>query len=252
MIEEQVFVVAEKPEAARKIAEAIVSDSGSAFNTRDGIIDLPNSFNGKHYVICSALGHLYTLNDLQGNREIFPTLDIDWFSKSISGKSSFRKYSRLGLLIERRIRTISAASRGASKLVNACDLDSEGEAIGFNILEFACHAKRDSVWRAKFSTLTPEEIRNSFSSLHLADPILADAGRIRHLADFLWGINLSRALTVSASRTSRISPTNLTMGRVQGPTLSFVVDREIERLTHVPRPSWLLSCVLSKDGSNFA
>ncbi len=75
---------------------------------------------------------------------------------------------------------------------------------------------------------------------------------MRHLADFLWGVNLSRAVTVASERSGSSSLRNLTIGRVQGPTLSFVVEREIEKLTHVPRPSWSVTCVLSKAGIKFS
>ena len=74
---------------------------------------------------------------------------------------------------------------------------SEGEVIGYNVLEYACNNKYESSLRAKFSTLTDEEIRNSFENLLKPSKGLAEAGRSRHMIDFIYGVNLSRALTQS-------------------------------------------------------
>ena len=59
--------------------------------------------------------------------------------------------------------------------------------------------------------------------------------KLRHLVDFIFGINLSRALASSLNVTNHDNKYyNLTIGRVQGPTLRFVVDREIKISGHVP------------------
>ena len=67
--------------------------------------------------------------------------------------------------------------------------------IGYNILEYACKNKYERSLRAKYSTLTDQEIRNSFDNLLPPNKRLAEAGRSRHLVDFIYGVNLSRALT---------------------------------------------------------
>ncbi len=121
-------------------------------------------------------------------------------------------------------------------IVNACDYDAEGETIGFNTLTFASAfwPKVPEILRAKFSTLTSEEIRDSFRDLKNSDLNFAKAGQIRHLTDFIWGVNLSRALTLASNSGSENKFVNLTIGRVQGPTLAFVVERELARGIHVP------------------
>ncbi len=144
---------------------------------------------------------------------------------------------------------IASVARKANAFVNACDYDIEGETIGANILDFVC-GRPELVMRAKFSTLTQEDIRRAFSTLEPARNSLAQAGRIRHEVDFLWGVNLSRALTQSANK-SESKFANVTIGRVQGPTLAFVVDREIERASHVPLPLWTITCTLKKNGDSF-
>jgi DNA topoisomerase-1 len=76
---------------------------------------------------------------------------------------------------------------------------------------------------------------------------LAFAGMCRHEVDWLYGVNLSRALTQSALKASNRYST-LSTGRVQGPTLRFVVDREQEIETFVPLPYWALTARVDIDG----
>ena len=147
------------------------------------------------------------------------------------------------------IRTISLLSQQATRFVHACDYDQEGEVIGYNILEYACKNKYESSLRAKFSTLTDEEIRNSFDNLLKPSKGLAEAGRSRHMIDFIYGVNLSRALTQSFKVSNDGKRyCNLSIGRVQGPALAFVVDREMEIRKHVPEPYWIIYGEFEKNG----
>ncbi|RMF28774.1 MAG: DNA topoisomerase I, partial [Candidatus Nitrosothermus koennekii] len=120
------------------------------------------------------------------------------------------------------------------------------EVIAYNILTFACNNAYARSYRAKFSALTKDEIVKAFSNLEESYKFkgLADAGITRHTLDFIYGINLSRAL-IDASKKI------LSIGRVQGPTLAFIIDREIEIQTHIPKPYWLIDALLSKDGNKF-
>ncbi|MDG6906236.1 MAG: DNA topoisomerase I [Nitrososphaerota archaeon] len=248
MDEEYTLVIAEKTDAARKIAGAL---GGSIRRTRHSeMIQVSNGFDGKNYVICSAVGHLYEVGDPDPNRSIFPVFDIDWFEKGDAPSRSRRNTNaRFHSLIQHKVRSFRKAAARASGFINACDYDIEGETIGSNILQFACGNPKISQ-RAVFSTLTSEDLRHAFSSLEPTMSQLARAGRLRHQLDFLWGVNLSRVLTQSAhSSTSEFA--NVTIGRVQGPTLAFIVDREITRLTHVPLPSWALRCELARDDAVF-
>jgi DNA topoisomerase-1 len=78
---------------------------------------------------------------------------------------------------------------------------------------------------------------------------LAEAGRTRHFIDFIYGINLSRALTQSFKVSNHGKRYyNLSIGRVQGPTLAFVVDREIDIRRHVPVPYWNIHAEFEKNG----
>ncbi len=103
----------------------------------------------------------------------------------------------------------------------------------------------------KFSTLTKNELEKAYEeplpSLNFA---LIEAGRTRHEVDWLYGVNLSRALTLAASRWSGRYAT-LSTGRVQGPTLKFLVGREREIRSFVPTPYWSIKAEVEIKGSTY-
>ena len=99
----------------------------------------------------------------------------------------------------------------------------------------------------KFSTMTERELRFAFQKLDSKTELpLVDAGKCRHELDWLYGINLSRLLTESALRQGRGYAT-LSTGRVQGPTLGFVVEREEEISCFVPVPFWTIEATIVHD-----
>ncbi|MCK5562631.1 DNA topoisomerase I, partial [Candidatus Bathyarchaeota archaeon] len=136
------------------------------------------------------------------------------------------------------IEVISRLASNAENFIAACDYDLEGSLIGYCLLKYACGDKEGVAKRMKFSTLTKNELEKAYeeplSSLNFA---LIEAGRTRHEVDWLYGVNLSRALTLAAKRWSGRYAT-LSTGRVQGPTLKFLVGREKEIRSFVPTPYW--------------
>ena len=144
------LVVCEKPDAARRIAQAL----GDPTESRPaGISVFDVTSGGRHYKVCTAFGHLYGLIDVTKNRTVYPVFDLEWAPAAKNPKAV------------RAIKVISELSMGASAFVHACDYDQEGEVIGYNILQYACKGKYKEARRAKFSTLTDDEIRESFSRL---------------------------------------------------------------------------------------
>jgi DNA topoisomerase-1 len=139
------------------------------------------------------------------------------------------------------LNVIAELAENAEEFVDACDFDIEGSIIGYCILKYACSGKEKTAQRMKYSTLTAEELQESFSHLlpHL-DFALVDAGLTRHEIDWLYGINLSRALT-SAVKSNSGQYATLSTGRVQGPTLKFLEDREKTIKSFVPVPYWNLT-----------
>jgi DNA topoisomerase I len=254
------LVVCEKPSVALRIAQALGTSSfakitglekdlGSAEKRKSRFplpVFLAISQNGSAFVVCSALGHLYGLVDLNGNRSLYPVFEVKWtpILRKRSGRGQKTTVTSVQI-----IKSIFSLSQKATKFIHACDYDQEGEVIGYNILEYACNNKYEISLRAKFSTLTDQEIRNSFDNLLPPSKTLAEAGRTRHLIDFIYGVNLSRALTQAFKNSNnRKKYHNLSIGRVQGPTLAFVVDRELSIRDHIPVPYWTINAEFEKDG----
>ena len=236
------LVVCEKPDVAKKVASSLAS--GSVRTLRVGGIEALECEDGEQrYVVCSAAGHLYGVSDSFKRREVYPVFDLEWFPADLIDKGAKRTGSR--------IRAIERLAQGANGFINACDYDVEGETIGYNILRYACGGKESAALRAKFSTLTRDEL---VSSVRGAKPGLANglatAGRTRHALDYIWGVNLSRALSTSLS-TAYSGYRTISMGRVQGPALAFVVEREIEIQGFVPTPYWAVRGLFDKDGTRF-
>jgi DNA topoisomerase-1 len=252
------LVVCEKPAAALRIGQALGTSSFekiSGFDTetqrRGRRLLLPPVFSataktGLRYILCSAIGHLYGLVDVKGNRSIYPVFSAKWMPIIKKRDKAAQKTAVQSELV---INIISLLSQKATSFIHACDYDQEGELIGYNILKYACNNKYEKSLRAKFSTLTDEEIRNSFDSLLQPSRRLAEAGRSRHMVDFIYGINLSRGLTESFKVSNDGKRYyNLSMGRVQGPTLAFVVEREIDIRKHISVPYWTIYAEFEKNG----
>src|SRR5437016_1334344 len=174
---------------------------------------------------------------------VYPVFDVELYPiNALEERFSFAK---------ERIESFRKLSLGAVRFINACDYDAEGETIGFNILRYACGGKEGVALRAKFSALTKEDLLEAFQNARPPSSNgLAGAGRTRHAIDFIWGVNLSRALVEAAQRAGSAYRT-LSMGRVQGPTLSYVIDRETEIRRFVPEPFWAVRGVFRVGDTEF-
>jgi DNA topoisomerase I len=147
------------------------------------------------------------------------------------------------------VKAVRKVARDADEIVIATDFDREGELIGLEALEEIVEAKPElgengargrvgtGVKRARYSALTKEEIERAFGDLDELSLPLADAGAARQDIDLLWGATLTRAVSLA---TRRFGSNFLSVGRVQSPTLALVVERELERRAHVPKPFWEL------------
>jgi len=147
------------------------------------------------------------------------------------------------------VKAIRKMAKGADELVIATDFDREGELIGLEALEEMLEAnpglgsREDAeagtlrIKRARYSALTKEEIERAFGNLDELSYPLANAGAARQDIDLLWGATLTRAVSLA---TRRFGSNFLSVGRVQSPTLGLIVEREMERRAHVPKPFWEL------------
>jgi len=160
------------------------------------------------------------------------------------------------------VRALRKVAKEADDLVIATDFDREGELIGLEALQEVLEANPDlvtslggedgassevAVKRARYSALTKDEIERAFSNLDELSYPLANAGAARQDIDLLWGATLTRAVSLA---TRRFGSNFLSVGRVQSPTLALVVERELERRAHEPKPFWeVLAKFEHPDGS---
>ncbi|MCA9586755.1 MAG: DNA topoisomerase 3 [Myxococcales bacterium] len=208
-----VLVVAEKPSVARDIAHVL-----GARTRGEGC------FRGGDYIVTWAIGHLVALAEphemnaawKRWNLHDLPLLPPSWpLVVSEGTKDQFEIVRRL--LVSREVKSV----------VCATDAGREGELI-FRYIYEAARAKKP-VKRLWISSLTPDAIAAGFRDLRDGSAFdrLADAARARSRADWLVGMNLSRVYSV-------VHDDNLSVGRVQTPTLAMLVTRELEIRAFVP------------------
>jgi len=213
------LIIAEKPNVAKKIAKAI-----SQSTARKQLGDVPyyvSKENGDEVVVAAAAGHLYGLVEEGDGRE-YPIFSIAW--KPLYEVDKFKSYTK------KYISALSTLSQGIEEFIVATDWDIEGEILGFNALRFSCGRERAK--RMRFSTLVPGELREAYKNLASLDYALASAGEARHILDWYWGINISRALMRALSRVGKKFV--LSAGRVQTPALAILAKREKEIALFTP------------------
>ncbi|HWQ47832.1 MAG TPA: DNA topoisomerase I [Methanosarcina sp.] len=139
--------------------------------------------------------------------------------------------------INRKIVTaLRSLGKEASRVTIATDYDREGELIGVEALNIIKKVNPDVPFdRVRYSAITPKAIEVAFSNATNVDFNLADAGHSRQVIDLVWGAALTRYISLAAGRLGKMF---LSVGRVQSPTLSLIVDREKERNIFVPTPYW--------------
>jgi DNA topoisomerase III len=208
-----IAVLAEKPSVARDIAKVLgASSRGEGY------------LHGNGYVVTWAIGHLAALaqpHEIQPEwkawrRDLLPMLPESWplviYEKTKDQFETVRK-----ILVSPRV----------ERVICATDAGREGELIFRYIYEAAGSSKPvDRLW---ISSLTPDAIRKGFDTIRPSrdyDP-LAEAARGRSRADWLVGMNLSRAYTLTYGD-------ELSVGRVQTPTLAMLVERELAIRNFVP------------------
>ncbi|MEM0313557.1 MAG: DNA topoisomerase I [Candidatus Bathyarchaeia archaeon] len=226
-----ILIVTEKPDAAQRIAAAL-DLNGKAKKVEDKGVPYFIAERGKQIIVVPAIGHLYTVAEEKTGRNYYPVFHFRWVPRYVAEKGAGH--------IRAWLETISKLAENAEMYIDACDYDIEGSIIGYTLLKYACGNKEAVARRMKYSTLTREELENAYESLlPTLDFSLIEAGRARHEVDWLYGVNLSRALTIAAKDWSGRYAT-ISTGRVQGPTLSFLVAREKAIRSFVPTPYWCI------------
>lgn len=223
------LIITEKPQAALKIASALGDATQRNFN-KIPYYELER--NKKKIIVACAVGHLFTLKQKNGGYQI-PVFDISWVPNFLARRGDFTK---------RYYDSILKLAKESSSITVATDYDIEGEVIGLNIIRYICNQEDAS--RMKFSTLTKPELEEAYEkkSLHL-NWGQAIAGETRHYLDWFYGINLSRALMNSIKTTGKFKI--MSIGRVQGPALHLIVEKEREILAFKSKPYWQVFITVS-------
>ncbi len=225
------LIIAEKPSVAQDIVRALTPVAGKFDKAAD-------HFENERYVVTSAVGHLVEIKapeefDVKRGKWSFAHLPVvpPHFDLAPIDKAKSRLQAVVKLVKRKDV----------SAIINACDAGREGELIFRLIVQYADTGKTPlakPIQRLWLQSMTPQAIRDGFDKLRSDAQMqgLADAARSRSEADWLVGINGTRAMTAFNSRDGGFFLT--TVGRVQTPTLSIVVEREEKIRKHVARDYW--------------
>ena len=233
------LVIAEKPSVAQDIVRALTPTAGK-FDKHD------EHFESEDWIITSAVGHLVEIQapeefDVKRGKWSFANLPVipPYFDLKPMDKTK----TRLNAIVKLTKRKDVVA------LVNACDAGREGELIFRLIQQYA--KSKHPVKRLWLQSMTPAAIRDGFSNLRSEQQMqgLADAARSRSEADWLVGINGTRAMTAFNSRDGGFFLT--TVGRVQTPTLSVVVEREEKIRKFISRDYWEIHAVFGAEAGDY-
>ena len=224
------IIIAEKPSVAQDIVRALTPTKGKFEKHAE-------HFENDDFVVTSAVGHLVEIkapDEFEVKRGKWSFAHLPVVPPHFDVAPIDKAKTRLNAVVK----LVKRKDVGA--IINACDAGREGELIFRLILQYAfgdkVHGKPIS--RLWLQSMTPQAIRDGFEQLRSDKQMLglADAARSRSEADWLVGINGTRAMTAFNSRDGGFFLT--TVGRVQTPTLSIVVEREEKIRKHVSRPYW--------------
>ncbi|MFH1285506.1 MAG: DNA topoisomerase I [Candidatus Micrarchaeota archaeon] len=218
------LIICEKPSVAEKLADAISGGKASRKKANE-ITYYMVERDGKEIAVAPAVGHVYGLKQKTKGRE-YPVFDIEWVpSYKVNKDSGYTK----GYL-----KNLEELGEEADEIVNASDFDLEGSLIGYNIIRYACGGKPAK--RMKFSALTQDDLIEAYENMQELDVNNAKAGETRHMLDWFYGINMSRALmgAIRKSGAYRV----MSIGRVQGPALEMLAKRERDIKEFKPEPYW--------------
>ena len=237
------LVIAEKPSVAQDIVRALTPVVGKFEKHED-------HFENERYLVSSAVGHLVEIAapeayDVKRGKWSFAHLPV--IPPHFDLKPIDKSKSRLSAVVR------LAKRKDVGALINACDAGREGELIFRLIEQYAGGAKGlgKPVQRLWLQSMTPQAIRDGFEQLRSDEQMrpLADAARSRSEADWLVGINGTRAMTAFNSRDGGFFLT--TVGRVQTPTLAVVVEREEKIRAFRSRDYWEIHASFGAQAGNY-
>jgi len=228
------LIVAEKNISARRIAQ-ILSEGRKVTEHKDAGV---STYSYGDTVTVGLRGHVVEIDFEPGYQ--------NWRSEEFTPRSLIDAKTIKVPTEKRIVALLQKLAKKADRVTIATDFDTEGELIGKEAYELvrAANAKVP-VDRARFSAITEQELRHAFSHTTELDFALAAAGEARQSIDLMWGASLTRFISLAARRGGQ---NILSVGRVQSPTLTMIVDREKEIDAFVPEKYWQISLLTEKSG----
>jgi DNA topoisomerase I len=225
------LVISEKSNAAARIATIL--SSGNKKSARDkGVQVFSFERDGDEWFVVGLRGHVIELD--------YPKEMNDWqktparqlvYAEPVK---SVRAHNIINVLIEQ--------ARDADMVIIATDYDREGELIGMETVDML-DVDPAKIKRARFSALTKVEIERAFQELTKPDERLAEAAECRQIVDLAWGATLTRFISLASGQ---VGSNFLSVGRVQSPTLSLIVDKHNSIISFVPKPYWNVQAKFKK------
>lgn len=232
------LIITEKPSVAKDITQAL----GGFEEKQKG-----EYYESDEFVCTYAVGHILTLlepEDISDAYKRWRLSDLPIIPEEFKTKPVPKQKGRLTVikkLIERK---------DVAYLINACDAAREGELIFREIVKFVGEQK--PIKRLWLQSMTKKAIQDGFSALQDGNKYegLASAAECRANADWLIGMNATRALTVRLKSKNQRG-VSWSAGRVQTPTLGLLVERELEVLEHIPVAYWTVLGNFSVNGQDY-
>lgn len=225
------LIISEKEIAAKRIAQILSTDGVK----EEKVYGIPvHSFVNSEgsFKTIGLKGHILQVE--------FPGEYANWFKVP---PENLIKANIIKIPIEKRImQALLKVSGEADEIIIATDYDREGELIGYDALQLVKDQKGEiPAERAKFSAITPKDIKSAFAKLQKIDSNLAFAGMARQEIDLIWGAVLTRFISLTSYQ---LKDQFLSVGRVQTPTLALIVEKEIEIENFVKTPYWQIKVKL--------
>jgi DNA topoisomerase-3 len=231
------LIVCEKPSVAQDVAKALFGKAAR----KQG-----DHWEGPDAVVAFAVGHLVE----QVDPDAYDARYKKWRYEDLPILPESFRYQARDARAAKQLKSLHALMKrdDVDQIVNACDAGREGELIFKLILETAPKAARSKpVKRAWFSSMTQNAIREAFAALRDDDAMrpLEAAARARSEADWLVGMNATRAATTKAGSVRKV----LSLGRVQTLTLALIVNRDLAISAFVPQDYWEVQARFTTAGS---
>ena len=230
------LIICEKPSQANKVAGALGKGKAKKLSN-NGVPTYELTYKGQKIYVVPSVGHLFTITQQEENNWSYPIFDIKWQASHIKKKTAdyTKKY----------LDNIKKYAKNADDITVSTDNDIEGHVIGYTIVTLAC--KKNDANRMLFSSLAKKDLIKSYENKkqNMSWGNI-NAGITRHKLDWLYGINVSRALSKSY-KSAGGSFKILSSGRVQGPALKLIVDKEKSINAFVSDPYWQLKINVKKN-----